>query len=443
MNGWQELYEEIVVANPLRGCRVITAYNEVIDLVHKLRNDDIQRLRLRKTTRLSKSLPRNLEDFAAALDFSLRNGVARELHVDNRLFKCLESDYDFIHRIGGQAAIIGIVISRFSGHPAIIHPDRIDNLLSALLENENLLLPIFSRKKVRLIAPSQIASRTRSERHLIFEFAKGQNTIAGGVCPRHNRLIIDPISAIKIDSSFEKILPTIAQTCDVFVVSGLDHMGKDYESVFKRVASHVQVVKESNPRTIVHLEITSMTDKKKMYAIATKILPLFDSVGFNEAELVSLSSVMKNNPQHIDRDFTLDDQFEAIEVLLKVGIKRIHLHTLGYHLRAGRTTNIESSVRALAFSAAVGCAAAVRGMIPFPEDLRKLSLTPSQKGLRAVKALTDRLLHRSDALEFPRNPGNGFICVPAPIIKEPQLTVGLGDCISGTCVAAEKMSGAI
>jgi len=439
MNEWQRLYKNTHPENPIRGCRIITAYNEVVDKIYKLRDEDIQQLPSTRADRTPQAILNKIEDFAAVLDFSLRNGIASEMHASDELFEYLESRYDFIPRIGGQAAIIGSIISRFSDHPAIIHPDRVDELLGNLLREENLLAPIISEGRIKLVGPHEIGSELRSERHLIFEFAEGQPAITGGACKRHNRIIVDPVSAIQIDPSFEKALPEISRTCDLFLVAGLNHMGEDYDSAFKKVASHARIVRDSNPDAILHLEITSMADKEKMDAMVKEIIPLFDSIGLNETELQTLSAAVGSAPVHLGRKFTLPEQVEAMNALLRLGVRRIHMHTLGYYLRAGETGSVISSIRALIFSAAVVCAAAINGRMPYPEDLKTLSFSPSEKGFKAAESLSDQLIHSSDGSEIPEGRAEGIICVPTPIIENPRLTVGLGDCISGTCVAAEKM----
>lgn len=216
-------------------------------------------------------------------------------------------------------------------------------------------------------------------------------------------------------------------------------MGEDYDSAFKKVASHARMVKDSNPDAILHLEITSMADKEKMDAMIKEIIPLFDSIGLNETELQTLSAAVGSAPVHLGRKFTLPEQVEAMNALLRLGVRRIHMHTLGYYLRAGETESVISSIRALIFSAAVVCTAAINGRMPYPEDLKTLSFSPSEKGFKAAESLSDQLIHSSDGSEIPEGRAEGIICVPTPIIENPRLTVGLGDCISGTCVAAEKM----
>lgn len=443
IHNWQRLYDEASSANPLKSCHLIAAYNEVVDEVYRLRDDDIDELRKSASVPLEKEVLDDFKDFSAALDYGLRNGVASEVHASNGLFRQLEAKYAHRSRIGGQAAIIGTIISRFSDHPPVIHPDRMDELLGELLKGERLLAPIIREGQVQLVPPEEIRSEMRSERHLIFEFSEGQRGLSGGVCPRHNRLIVDPLTSIHFDPAFDRGLPEIAQECDLFVVAGLDHMGDDYEPAFQRVATHTEKVRASNPDAILHLEITSMTDSEKINAVIDEIIPLFDSMGLNEAELQTLYLAADGNATATDGKLSPRQQLDAMEALLDRGIRRVHMHTLGYYLRAGETKNIGSSIRAMIFSGAVVCAAALKGDFPYIEDLKGLALTPSKRGLETVENLSDHLIHNYDAEELPEKEGTGIICVPAPIVENQQLTVGLGDCVSGTAIAAEKMMGAM
>jgi len=443
MTNWRRLYARTIDENLLRDCRAIVAYNEVIDKICELQNRDIFALRFIGMKKPSRAILESIEEFTFALDNSLKNGVACELHACDELFEILERRFSYHPRIGGQAAIIGSLISRFSGRPAIIHPDRMGIDLLSFLDKEELLVPIGADGKIRLAKPHKKCCLSKSETHLVFEFSAGQPAISSGICPRDNRLIIDPISAIRFDPDFEEALPTISRMSDVLIIAGIDQMGKEYRSSFDRIISHIEIAKRSNPAILTHLEITSMQSREKIRAVLEEILPIFDSIGLNEVELRSLISTMNKCRKFSKEHLSPEEQIDAANILSDLGVKRIHIHTLGYHLRIGKTNSIASTIKSLIFSSAIGCTAAMIGKIPYPKDIKNLLLSPSMIGLEVVNLLKSRLLHSPIVDPLIDGKAEGIICVPAPIIESPRLTVGLGDCISGACVAAEKMQGAI
>lgn len=436
MSSWQSLYDHVRTQNFLSGCRAIIAYNEVIDRVHFISQKDIDEL-----AKYSLSEPlgilSNIGDFAWVLSHCLCKGTALEVKADNLLFAKLENKYEFKNRIGGQAAVISSLISRFSERGTIVHPDRIDQELGDLLKDERVLAPSFDNGKLNLIRVHEMDSGIRSERHLIFEFTEGQKCISGTLCPRQNRLIINPLSKIRINLDFEKALPIMAKDCDIFIAAGLDHMGDEYSDAFSRVASHADCIKRANPEAIVHLEITCMRDDGKIKSLMENVLPHFDSIGLNESELAILHSAGVGG--EAPHEMTPKYQVRALESLLELGPKRVHMHTFGYALRAGKTKSVLNSLGSLAFGAAVVCATANKGELPNPEDVTKLRLSPSKRGVRVAEELGDAIIHSPSGSDLRDEEADGILCLPTPIVEKPRMTVGLGDCVSGASVGAERM----
>lgn len=436
MSSWQALLNRVGEHNLLSGCRAIVAYNEVVDKVHIVSQRDIDELP-EGSSRKPFAVIGNIADFALVLNQCLCRGTALETRAEDQIFSKLEHKYDFTNRIGGQAAIIGALISRFSGRGVVVHPDRVDNELGELLRDERIFVPSFEDGKLRLRRIHELDSGIRCERHLIFEFKEGLRSISGTSCPRQNRLIIDPVSRIQISADFEKSLQLLASDCDVFIAAGLDHMGEDYKDAFPRVASHADSIRRANPDAVLHLEITHMRETEKIRSLLEDVLPHFDSIGLNESELAILHSVATD--REIPHDISPRYQAKALEYLTGLGPKRVHMHNLGYSLRAGRTKSVLGSIRSLAFGAAVVCTAASKGELPDPEDLIGMPLSPSRRGLRVAEELEDALIHSASGSDLADEEADGIICLPAPIAENPRMTVGLGDCISGASVCAEVM----
>ncbi len=206
---------------------------------------------------------------------------------------------------------------------------------------------------------------------------------------------------------------------------------------------HIRSAKASNPSLIVHLEITSVANLKKREDIVSDIVPLVDSVGFNETELADIAFLLGlPGWERVRRNSVY--QLEAMQLIRALGVRRVNMHTLGYYMAL--SPNPSEEVReSLLFAALVGGARASLGRGPRPEEVAKaLELALSERGVRELERL-DKLMRlkgidRRELLEEGWCRDDGLVVVPTKIADDPRYTVGLGDTISGASVFSERWS---
>jgi ADP-dependent phosphofructokinase/glucokinase len=131
--------------------------------------------------------------------------------------------------------------------------------------------------------------------HFVMEFGKGyrfQNVEA----PAPNRLIASfnpPCAVLEIDSEFRKLAPRIIDTVNRAVISGFHNptIGADFKERIKNVRMHIEELKMVNHSLRIHVELGDFQRLQVLEEVTREILPMCDSVGFNENELEQVKEV--------------------------------------------------------------------------------------------------------------------------------------------------------
>lgn len=430
---WEKLYRKVKSSSPLNECRALLAYNTVLDRVvsvdEKLLSKLPKPLQSQRIRRI-----RNLQDFANALAYSIRNDFALEVVCDKYAYELISELGSHTEKTGGQAAIVSNLLSKFPKTTVIVHADRYDSRAASLFKNSNVKVGIPSAEGLELIlAKNYTIENVEPQIHYIFEYRMG-TSFASGRAGRSNRIIACPTTPIKFQEGWEDILPDIAQNVDFAFIAGLNHMGDDYEDAFYKVVEHIRLLRLGNPRITIHLELTSTQDLMKLSKIFEIIIRKVDSVGLNEAELIDVMNCLGHKP---DRGPL--GQVEGMLSIMGLGPKRVHLHTMHYYLCKVRGS--EKTTRdGLVFGALIGAAAALRGCIPRPRDLTAAMKVPvSQQGINILKAF-EQVWLKQETEELATQgflDGFGLVAIPTKIVVKPKGTVGLGDMISSASLAAE------
>lgn len=441
MEFWEELYARVGRGNPLRGCRCLLAYNSVLDLV---RGVDEEFLAALPTEGLDPSTfspePQDLRGVAQALAYSMAHGAALELLCPPELLDRLQALGPHEVRPGGQVVTIATLLSNFSAHRVVVHPDRFDPRVAALYSGTNAVVPRPRKGGLEFIPASTYSWDCQPEVHVILEYAEGQQLPDGPQAPRANRLILAPTTPVQFHPEFEDSLAHVALACDRAILAGLNHMGHHFEESYAVVRRHIETLRSANPALRIHLEFTSMQREEKRGAVLRDLLPLVDSAGLNEVELSEAVQAL-GAPWYREARHDIVAQLRAIRMMQNLGVPRIHLHTLGYYLCA--TDNHPEACReALLFSALVAAAAALRGRVPNPRDIPEALAVPvSGHGLDRLCALGEHFTEKGLAGDAFAATGilepEGLVLVPTKVVERPRTTVGLGDLISGAAFAVE------
>jgi len=330
-------------------------------------------------------------------------------------------------------AIIANLLSKFQRSAVIVHADRFDARAAALYRKTKALVALPSHDGMRVIPAEKFVEEVEPEAHYIFEYGTG-TAFASGRAGRNNRMIACPTTPIEFQTDWEEVLPELAPLVDVAFLAGLNHMGDDYEGAFARVAEHIRLLRLGNPRITIHLELTSTQELMKLERILDIVVRKVDSVGLNEGELRDVMDCLGHKPERGPLG-----QVEGMLALMGLGPKRVHLHTMGYYLCKVRGKE-EPTRDGMLCGALVGAAAALKGGIPGPKDLDAAMRVPvSKRGLDMLKAF-EQVWLRQDSDELATKgylEGFGLAAVPTKVVSEPKGTVGLGDMVSSSSLAAE------
>ncbi len=440
---WEEHYAAVAKKNPLKGTRAILAYNSVIDKVMRLDRNLLGRLKEpREVPPIYAKAAEDMSDLAEALSYSITNGLALEVICSSKVIRFLEKAGRYEDRLGGQVATVARLLSDFEADKIFVHPDRFDWKLASMYHSSRAEVPLRIGETVEYVKSEEFYWDCSPEAHYILEYPAGLS-FGNGPAPRASRFIAAPMTKILFHTEWERALPTVSKECDIFLLAGLNHMGEDYEESFERVRKHIRSAKASNPSLIVHLEITSVANLKKREDIVSDIVPLVDSVGFNETELADIAFLLGlPGWERVRRNSVY--QLEAMQLIRALGVRRVNMHTLGYYMAL--SPNPSEEVReSLLFAALVGGARASLGRGPRPEEVAKaLELALSERGVRELERL-DKLMRlkgidRRELLEEGWCRDDGLVVVPTKIADDPRYTVGLGDTISGASVFSERWS---
>ncbi len=440
MADWEELYRQAAAINPIEGSSCIVAYNSVLDLVRRVDRNFLSALPVPTDPQgFDGRDPEVLEDLAQALAHSMAHGSALELLCSDAVMGALVALGPHEVRPGGQVVNIAMALSNFGASRVVVHPDRFDERVAALYKGTNALVPRPGPGGLEFVAASNFFWDCDPEVHIILEYGKG-DAFRGPPAPRANRLIAAPRTAVQFHPEFEECLAHVARLCNRTILAGLNHVGHDHLEAYRVVQRHIETIRDANPGMQIHLEFTSMQREERREALVREILPLVDSTGLNEVELAEVAQVLGGpNPQAIQGDIIA--QLRAIRALQGLGVARVHLHTLGHYLCA--TPNDPRGCRtALLFSALVAAGRALRGKAPGPPDLPEaLSVPLSDAGLAQIGRLADYLVeHGVEADRLASEglqPEEGLVIIPTKVVERPEITVGLGDVISGSAFVAE------
>ena len=329
-------------------------------------------------------------------------------------------------KIGGQVGIISNLLAVLGGSPTIYSP---------VLSREQAAL---FRKNVFSVCPgrrpvAECISTEKSKINWVFEFDR-TDKLFNIQSKQDGRFIAG--------SQMEEYRPAWPDInnidADAIILSGFHLLKKKYKdgSTAKQIIKKtIEWVDGAAKRNIpIHLELTCTEDESLRESI-TELFYHVDSVGMNESELKQLVKLT-------DRKATVKDSLAIIkhmkEIADRFGLKRIHVHTLGYYInlyKTGEWVSPENIKKAMAFASDLAAAKAFGDAIEKAEDLRMSdSVSVSDIGLKEQEKLEQNINMKNGITKM-----NDYTLVflPTKVVSHPKSTVGLGDIISGSMFVIE------
>jgi len=409
---WQKLYDDVSsgIPNP-----AIVGFNvnldRIITVTPELLNSPLLNLPI-------------LSELRSRLLHSMHTCTAEEWFVaDLQIYRQLTRLFaDIGHlSIGGQAGIAAVHLA------SIGIPDVLCIAHSLGPETQKIL----EKSGVHLLNLKGGSKDCPDTIHLVFEYFPGIVPMADGIIPRNNRFIASPAHSPKSillpDDRSDAFSASIAQYNRAFL-SGYQYLHIDKE--FRRAADQILLIKKNNNQMRIHVECVSVTDTGVINGFIRHILPVSDSIGLNEHELVLLLHCLES-PEDEPGGFKILSPVQQVQGALlickKCGIKRLHLHTFGYYVQVLRNdcAHPQASLNALLF-ASRAVAQAAQGT----------DTEISPVGIFAYDEV-DEIFGPQIAPGIFQNSTHTIVMIPTIIAKDIRKSSGLGDILSSSAFVAD------
>lgn len=436
---------------PAPGLSFALGYNVCLDAI--ARAADVLALPEAGVPGADAALLRSVPDVQAAFTHFFAGGAAAERAttpaVMAQLVAAAEAAPGLRKSLGGNAALMARRLAAVAPGAAVVLGGHVGPDAAALLP-----------PSVALAAPAA----PTDEVHLILEYSRGE--VLGGVpAPRANRFIVTADAAnTRVGALLATIAAADAARADSLTIAGL-HMLEPLPADARRaaLAEVAAALRGRNGSYSVHVELASCADAGYVRELADALFPLAHSLGFNEQEAafvytalggpggaVTAAAVAASRPAPAAVAALLRWLLEAYPSSLT----RLHFHSLAFHVVAYRKAAVGVAWRGNAGAVAAGAAAATTEACGVPAD----GVTPAH-----VSLLADAVFTADD----PRAGGTGapagathslssatpvaswlwgsavgpvaFRLAPVAVCARPASTVGLGDAVSATGLAADVL----
>jgi ADP-dependent phosphofructokinase/glucokinase len=365
------------------------AYNVNIDAVKHLKGGE----------KFSKGI-------AKLLKSCVRKGEEREVGIDKKMLQFLMKKPGYEEtRMGGQAGNMSNVASAL-GILCYTHvPSKCREQMKLFEHPENVLVADGSFKN-----PEMVNRRCDVPVHFVMEFGKGY-TFQNATAPAPNRLIASfnpPCAVLEIESEFKRLAPRIIDTVSKAVISGFHNptIGRDFAVRVKNVKEHIEELKGINHHLKVHVELGDFQHPKVLKEVAKEILPVCDSVGFNENELEQLKKVLGMK----------DNMWKACDRICDRFCTAVFHHARFSFF----VDKEEGSPDPVLFGSLLAAHRAASG--------RDSSFKELEEFAKSIK-VSDEGAKKYEEFRKAKFKNNAYFA-PALDVGEPKMTVGLGDCFT-------------
>lgn len=410
---WQKLYDNISY-RPLN--RTIVGFNVNLDRIITV---DRELLRSELF-----NLP-GLSELRSRLLHSMRTCTAEEWFVTDtqtyQQYTRIFAEYGHLV-IGGQAGIAAVHLASMGISDVLCIAHSVGPDTKKILDNAG----------VHLLDFKEVNRPSFDTIHLIFEYPPGLVPVADGVIPRNNRFIASPAhtpESVLMPVDNKNVFSAEISIYTRVFLSGYQYLQTDEE--FAQAADSLLVMKKNNALMRVHVECVSVTDDKVINGFIHHILPVADSIGLNEHELVLLLHGLDS--QNVEQGiFEIWSPIQlvngALEACKKSGLKRLHLHTFGYYVLVLRNdcAHADVSLNALLY-AAQAVARAAQGT--------HREISPA--GISAYEEVNKKIGPQISPGVF-RNSTHTIVMIPTIIAKDITKSSGLGDILSSSCFVADQ-----
>lgn len=326
--------------------------------------------------------------------------------------------------IGGQAGIVSDFLAQ-TGNSAIFYTPYLSQELAEMMD-ERVLYPVSEEDRFVLKSVRDSVNSDRTKKNHIFEFDSGKT----------GRLILsDSLRGYGpyLPKPVEDNREVLEENVDCFFLSGFHNASGNVEAKIRKAEKQLSEIEKP-----IHLEYVHDSGTSKL--VVENIIPEVDSLGLDETEL-GLLCEMKDVDCPDNPNF--GEAFAALKQLLeKLDLERLHLHTYRYHIAVEKQSfgaSLEELRGSMLYGEVCAIQSAEKGRIPDSDDVRDFDM--DEKHLQGVEQLEDfgdfHGIEDFSTKGIAEIDGLKVAGVPVIIHEDPKRTVGMGDLISSGAFSSE------
>ncbi|MGI6038062.1 MAG: ADP-dependent glucokinase/phosphofructokinase [Limnochordia bacterium] len=465
---WNDMYRRYLPANLEKISQVpgvILGFHSTIDglkgvnpqeLENILREDDALR---EEVLARQGQIPLEINspaDLLVGLLDSMQKGKALQLIIrSEETFRWTMENFGYDRlRIGGTSGNMANYLSPIGFEQILVYANPLTKEQAELfIDRPNLFVMVEEDGEYVLKQPRQAYEGEGVYAvHWIFEYPAGLEINIPGLqftTPRANRYIAawNPINnRLQVREDFKAGVVAKNESFSHFVISGFHILsenypdGSTYRDCLQPVADYLKLLGEEAPHMKKHYEFASIASSKIRKGIVDLILPLVDSLGLNEVEMVALLKDIGQTEvaAAIEGQDSIEAVLRGVEVLMEhTGLKRVHLHDLGYYLCLVKEgfVSAEATRSGLLLAATLAAARSAAGTIEDKSEIEGgLDIPLSTRGLEKFHALAEHLKAGEEFFQTgtTKYGPHDLAFLPTKVVPKPVLTVGLGDIISSS-----------
>jgi ADP-dependent phosphofructokinase/glucokinase len=421
---------------------IICAYAVNVDAVCNIRGEEISALissgNALKEIDLKPSIS-SREDLLSSLLFCMRQGIGAEILIDTQtLAREIEASFPWRFRLGGNAGIMANVLADLGARP-ILNAPVLGPRMAGML-HDDVRLPAGGMLK----EPDSAAEETPGDEmlHFVFQFKKDDVVAIPNdriVALADNRFIatFDPVNIRLVSHrDFDSYCQENIRNIDGALLSGF-HLApiKEHRQIIAEKVAQIKSWKDKNPDLFIHVEMGSFQSPQIMQYLLCQLIKIpVDSIGMNEDELSDAGRFFSERDLRTMSGLTVSSEpspgqwqktmLAAERMRELMGLFRVAIHTRDYILSVMAKGRIASRDELSALECGVDAASALAAAGSLNGETH---LETNPAGQRAVQELC-----RLGASKLGRGAvwhSNDLMVslTPSLLVKEPLITVGLGD----------------
>ena len=469
---WNDIYEHNITpafARLQSISGVVLGFHSVIDSIKRVKAAEIEAV-LNANPDLKQEVLAKIDavpieisspaDMLAGLLHSLRAGRSfRMVICEESAFRWIMKNFGYNRlKLGGTSGCMANSLAPLGLRKILVYANPLTKqLLDLFIDSDNLFVAAQIGDEVQLKNPRKAYQREGIEAmHWGFEFAEGTTIKLSDLtltAPRTSRFYPcwNPVNnKLQLSEAFKRgVLQNIDQFSH-FIVAGYQVLSPDYPDGTTCIdyvlptLEYLKELKDAKPELKLHFECDTIPSDKIRKSILEYVLPQMDSMGLNEVELDYFIKDMRGEKiGELGGSGSVEYYFQGLIDLAELtGLKRIHFHNLGYYIciQHCRDIQLERTRQAMILAAVIASQRALTGNVTSDVTFKQVKQVPfSREGMEQMRAIAKHISAPASFFETGIFEYHGYnvIFLPTKVVKNPALTVGLGDTISAVAFLAE------